>query len=338
MNSVLPEKSIFFRRIMGQKVNPILFRIGINKNEWKFKYLEKNVEEHSLHSFRSIEIKKYLIQFLSNSNLMLHDYRINFTQTSVYVYVSYFATAKIMANIFKTKRKKIETKLELNQRRIFSLLRTPPSVFNKHKKFLQSNKFKYGVIAKKNSFLENFFEGLSVFLLKKLKIVLILRQVGKGLSVNFNDCNNFDKTIIKNKLLSFRKYSKDSSFKDMLHLLIGCIRLNHSASLLSNYISRRLIKTKSHSQFLYTFKDILVILQKTKISKIKGIKVKVKGRLNGKARSVSKTILIGEMPVQTLTAKIDYSESISYTSNGTFGVKVWIATSDKNATCYSQKS
>lgn len=323
---------------MGQKVNPILFRVGINKNEWKSKYFEKNVEEHSLHSFRSIEIKKYLIQFMSNSDLMLHDYRVNFTQTSMYVYVSYFATAKIMVNIFKTKRKKIEAKLELNQRKFSSPFKKKPLVFNKHKKFSQINKFEYGIVAKKNSFLEKIFEGLSVFLLKKLKIVLILRQVGKGLSVNFNDCNNFDKTIIKNKLLSFRKYSKDPFFKDMLHLLIGCIRLNHSASLLSNYISHRLVKIKGHSQFLHTLKDILVILQKTKISKMKGIKIKVKGRLNGKARSVSKTILIGEMPVQNLTAKIDYSESISYTSNGTFGVKVWTATSNKNETCYSQKS
>ena len=85
------------------------------------------------------------------------------------------------------------------------------------------------------------------------------------------------------------------------------------------------MKTKSHTQFLFTLKDILVTLHKTKIAKTKGIKIKIKGRFNGKARSASKIIIIGEIPIQTLDENIDYSESTSYTFNGTFGVKVWIA-------------
>jgi ribosomal protein S3 len=310
---------------MGQKVNPIIFRIGICKNEWKSKYFEKNVEEHSLFSFRSLEIKKYLTKFLLNANLMLHDYRIYFTQTSFHIYISYFATYKIMTDIFKIKRKKIDGKLSLNQSKTALFFKKKPLIFNKYKKFLQSTRFENGDTVRKNGFLEEFLEGLSVFLSKKLKIVLILQQVRKGLSLNFNNFNSFDKIIVKNKLLSFRKYSKDPFFNDMLHLLIVSVRLKHSASLLSDYISYRLMKTKSHTQFLYTLKDILVTLQKTKISKIKGIKIKVKGRFNGKARSASKIIIIGEMPIQTLTEKIDYFESTSYTSNGTFGVKVWIA-------------
>lgn len=323
---------------MGQKVNPVIFRVGICKNEWKSKHFEKNVEEHSLYSFQSIEIKKYLAQFLINADLMLHDYRIFFTQTSFYVYVSYFSTYKVMANISKVKRKKSEVKLKSNHRKSSLFSKTPPLIFSQYKKFLQTNMFKHNAVAKKNGFLEKLFEGLSVFLFKKLKIVLILQRVRKGLSLNFNYLNNFDKIAIKNRLLSLRKHSKDPFFNDMLHLLIVCTRLNHSAGLLSNYISYRLIKTKSHSQFLYILKDILVTLQKTKISKMKGIKIKVKGRFNGKARSASKTIIIGEMPVQTLIAEIDYSESISYTSNGTFGVKIWIAASNKNIKCYFPKN
>ena len=42
---------------MGQKVNPIIFRLGILKNEWRSKYFEKNLEEFSLYSFQNIQIK-----------------------------------------------------------------------------------------------------------------------------------------------------------------------------------------------------------------------------------------------------------------------------------------
>jgi len=57
---------------------------------------------------------------------------------------------------------------------------------------------------------------------------------------------------------------------------------------------------------------------------MRGVKIKIKGRFNGKSKASSKFIIVGQVPVQTLVTKIDYSESISYTFNGTFGVKVWI--------------
>jgi hypothetical protein len=167
-------------------------------------------------------------------------------------------------------------------------------------------------------------ESLSLFLTKKLNIIIIFQQVQKGLSLNFNNLTKLDKKIIKNKFLLFRKYLKDPSFKDLLHTLILTVKLKNSANLLSNYISTKLSKTKRQNQFCYLLKHILVILQKTKISEIKGIKIKIKGRFNGKPRSSSKYIIIGEIPVQTISKKIDFFESTSFTLNGTFGVKVWI--------------
>jgi ribosomal protein S3 len=57
----------------------------------------------------------------------------------------------------------------------------------------------------------------------------------------------------------------------------------------------------------------------------KGIKIKIKGRFNGAPRAKHKIINIGNnMPVLTLNSNIDYAETTSYTSNGTFGVKVWV--------------
>ena len=79
---------------MGQKVNPIIFRLGILKNEWRSKYFEKNLEEFSLYSFQNIKIKRYLDQFLNESGLILHDYKMYFNETSLHLYVSYFVTSK----------------------------------------------------------------------------------------------------------------------------------------------------------------------------------------------------------------------------------------------------
>jgi ribosomal protein S3 len=58
-------------------------------------------------------------------------------------------------------------------------------------------------------------------------------------------------------------------------------------------------------------------------SKIKRIKISVKGRFNGAPRAKTKTLYIGVPPFLTLNSDINYSESTSFTSNGTFGIKVW---------------
>ena len=61
-------------------------------------------------------------------------------------------------------------------------------------------------------------------------------------------------------------------------------------------------------------------------SKIKGIKILIKGRLNNAARSRNQYIKIGTIPLITKSRDIDYSESTAFTpTTGTIGVKIWIS-------------
>lgn len=57
---------------------------------------------------------------------------------------------------------------------------------------------------------------------------------------------------------------------------------------------------------------------------VKGVKVKLSGRLNGAEISRTDWLANGRMPLQTLRANIDYAEATSFNSYGTVGVKVWI--------------
>ncbi|MFA6407480.1 MAG: 30S ribosomal protein S3 [Candidatus Paceibacterota bacterium] len=57
---------------------------------------------------------------------------------------------------------------------------------------------------------------------------------------------------------------------------------------------------------------------------VKGIKIKLSGRLNGAEISRVDWLAKGRMPLQTLRAIIDYAEATSFNSYGTIGVKVWI--------------
>lgn len=56
----------------------------------------------------------------------------------------------------------------------------------------------------------------------------------------------------------------------------------------------------------------------------KGIRIQVSGRLNGAEMSRREKHSEGSVPLHTIRANIDYSQSVAMTSAGTIGVKVWI--------------
>ena len=45
---------------MGQKVNPLVFRIGSKNKLWNSQYLGNNTEESSYYFFQDLEIRKYI--------------------------------------------------------------------------------------------------------------------------------------------------------------------------------------------------------------------------------------------------------------------------------------
>ena len=56
----------------------------------------------------------------------------------------------------------------------------------------------------------------------------------------------------------------------------------------------------------------------------KGIKIQVKGRLNGAPRARHKIICVGKVPVQSIAVNISYYQTMVHNSNGSYGIKVWV--------------
>jgi small subunit ribosomal protein S3 len=59
-------------------------------------------------------------------------------------------------------------------------------------------------------------------------------------------------------------------------------------------------------------------------SDVKGIKVRVSGRLNGSEMARTEWLRKGSLPLQTIRANIDYAQENAHTIYGVIGVKVWI--------------
>ena len=70
-------------------------------------------------------------------------------------------------------------------------------------------------------------------------------------------------------------------------------------------------------------------LEKSSSAKgVLGVKIALKGRLDGAEMARYEWAKKGRIPLATLRANIDYAEQTAYTSYGTIGVKVWIYKGD----------
>ena len=70
-------------------------------------------------------------------------------------------------------------------------------------------------------------------------------------------------------------------------------------------------------------------LEKTAQSReVHGVKIAMRGRLDGAEMARYEWGKRGRIPLQTLRANVDYAEKTAYTSYGTIGVKVWIYKGD----------
>lgn len=171
--------------------------------------------------------------------------------------------------------------------------------------------------------------------LKTKKTELLNKINSRNILKTLNNFTN-NKFHITLKILNLNNHSQQdrpktnlnlSRFKipelEQLYPLI--LRQQNSTKLLGIFIAEYLKATKRHNFFFNSLHKSLDLLLKQKNSKIKGIKILIKGRLNNAARSKSQYIKVGMIPLITRSRTIDYSETTAFTTNGTIGIKVWIS-------------
>ena len=335
---------------MGQKTNSNIFRLGIKQKEWDSKYFEQNKEEFTLYNYQSIQIQKYLKNFLNKKGLFLQKCKLHFNKNNLYIFISYFSTKKsnIIINkeepnqfiklqkktIKKLKNsKKLKTNLKISyflkyqkqQKHKNSKARLDKTkrihLLKKYKQSLNFKKYTTNENLTKNSIIEQILESLSLFTNNKFHIFLLFQNINRGISLNISQK---EQNFLKKKFLFLRRYSKNKFFKESLNIVFIITKIKNPAKILAEFLALQISLLKRHNHFLIFLKTLLILFINSKFSKIKGIKIVINGRFNGAPRAKNRLILIGNIPIQTIDNLIDYHQTTSYTKNGTFGVKIWI--------------
>lgn len=180
--------------------------------------------------------------------------------------------------------------------------------------------------AQGNDYLNNFHKDL------KIKEYIKKNYYHAGISRIFIERNSLTElTVIietaKAGILIGRKGQEIEALKAKLEKLTGK-KVNTKALEIKNpnkdaQLVAESIATSIEKRVAYK-RAVQQAMQRAEKSGVKGIKVKVSGRLNGAEIARSEWTLSGRVPLHTLRADIDYATATANTTYGALGIKVWI--------------
>jgi len=346
---------------MGQKANPNILRLGINKT-WKTEFFEKKNKELANYIFNDLQIKEYIERFLLTQKLSLHDYKIQYSDSIINIYLSYFIGSnfifngtpssqrikiktkegkKLTSSIVKLKSKLItqryfqkvikkdrlmQTVLNRNFASIKALPKNYQKVFVVKSNQLVTLNRKISTINVENihcmrieNSIQKMLEGLSFFVQKKYNIVLTLNCLNKNFELTVNQSKLFKKNF-----MFLQKFRNSEFFREGINVCFATVRNKKTSHLLAVFIGSQLKTVKRHKFLLSFLKRTLDLFVASNFSELEGVKIVVKGRLNGAPRARHKILTTGRIPTQTIDAQIDYAQVTVQNANGSYGIKVWI--------------
>jgi|TARA_B110000240_G_C13513559_1_gene461657 hypothetical protein len=276
---------------MSQKINASFFRRSLKTSEWNFKCTELNKEESSLLLYKNININAYIHRIFELHGFFLMTCKFEYSGSSVLVNLSFLEHL-----IYD---KKVSSYIE--------------------KKSISSKKDSVTKLV--NLYL---IPVLNNYFYKKVSVFIKVNDLGKDFenSILRSKPYKIEHKNIMKRFKFFRNYDKSD---ELIKIAFVTVMNKKSSKLLAKTISYLITNQKRrHSNILSFVKKLFDILIPLKLSNISGLRLVVAGRLNGFPRAKKRLLKIGSLPLQSLNAPIDYSETVAYTPNGTFGIKVWV--------------
>lgn len=176
-------------------------------------------------------------------------------------------------------------------------------------------------------FQEILIKSLETYTKNKVSVSVTLHNLNR-----YKNLSRFQIKNLKQIFKQLRNFVRNPFFKEAVNILFVSISKRKSAKILAEFISdqfrRNQLRTdqvtisRKDNYFLGFLKQIVMLLVKSEISCVMGVKIVVKGRFNRAPRARTNIIHFGKFSLQSFNSKIDYHQSTAYTMNGTFGIKV----------------
>lgn len=161
----------------------------------------------------------------------------------------------------------------------------------------------------------------------RIEILKQTKLISVNIYIAFVDLFIDKKALIKEeKMKELRKEVQKMLVQSMLNsvnreLVISIEKVDtpyREPKIIAEYIALQL---KERVEIRKIMKKAIQLAEK---ANVEGVKIKIKGRLNGIERARKESAMKGRVPLQTLRAKIDYCYYAVQTVYGVLGIKIWI--------------
>ena len=190
-----------------------------------------------------------------------------------------------------------------------------------------------------NSYFYNFFlfnfsfdYGFSIKLysFNSIKLKLIINFLKLKFMKKFNFFFKIYLRSLNNKFINFINYKDNFFFKGLNSIILGISRCFYSVIfktgvLLINYLEFLISSwQKTHLRIFRLICELFRLFYKSKILNVKGIYLKIKGKINGKMRKRKLIFKLGFLPFNFFKSKVDYNFFSKLTIFGSLGIKLWL--------------
>jgi ribosomal protein S3 len=117
------------------------------------------------------------------------------------------------------------------------------------------------------------------------------------------------------------RFNKQVKFLKNIIYILNISTYCKSAYFFSEYIAAQLCKSRKQWLIINITTQIITKILKVRLN-IKGCKILISGRLQGRDRKKTFLKVFGLLPLQVFSSKISYSLSQNYNVFGAFGVKI----------------
>jgi ribosomal protein S3 len=270
---------------MGQKVNALAFRLGLNR-DWEDSWHAEGEYTASLH--KDLLTKKYLTRVFREKDVLVGTIQIQRSLLQTHVSFPFHPLEKKVSG--KGARRAQEAGREVSAPMSIPSLPNLPLSFSK------------------------IHAGLKI--INGPETYLHPRALG---SVTQKKRWRVEKRVST----ALRPYRDRSFFLEGVKVMAGALGLG-SASLLSRYFASELEKDRRHNNFIRFVHKALPLFLKAS-SGLQGIRIQWKGRLNGSERSKTQVLTCGRVSFHTLAQEMDLGYTPTFTPYGVCSVKIWMS-------------
>jgi hypothetical protein len=148
-------------------------------------------------------------------------------------------------------------------------------------------------------------------------------------NIIFKFCNRFLKIKINNILLKknlffnlkyYKKFKKKKNLPIFNTIIFSILYKN--PKLITDYLSIDIKNDKKHKKILSNFVLIVEKIFFSNIIKLKGLKLRLNGKLNGSMRKSKYQYSLGKTELNKINNYLTFNSSLSYTKFGVIAIKI----------------